>query len=209
MKRLAILVVIVSAGVLFAQRPDYEGPTILSRGVGPVLLGGGEFVRLRPYLSVTGIYDTAVTPVSVNQNGEIPQTDIYGVQGTLGVAGYVVPIAITTAGYALFQAANNTAAENGAGAQPHSLPDVALPADDGSLDSGIRPDAGLAPDYGILDQHPFLDAAIFSQDRVFDHHARLDDATPIEDGIGVNLYLFFFPVVRGAGLERVARELHP
>ncbi len=88
MKRLAILVVIVSAGVLFAQRPDYEGPTILSRGVGPVLLGGGEFVRLRPYLSVTGIYDTAVTPVSVNQNGEIPQTDIYGVQGTLGVAGY-------------------------------------------------------------------------------------------------------------------------
>ena len=71
-----------------AQRADYEGPTILSRGVETVLQGGGELLRLRPYVSLTGVYDTAMTPVSVDSTGKIPQTNNYGEELGLGVYGY-------------------------------------------------------------------------------------------------------------------------
>ena len=84
-----LLLVLAICGVVLAQRPDYEGPTILSRGVGPVLQGGGtEFVRIRPYLSVQGIYDNELTPVSVDQNGNIPQANLFGVEGGFGLLGY-------------------------------------------------------------------------------------------------------------------------
>ncbi len=88
MKRSLVLLIIALAGSALGQRPDYEGPTILSRGVGPVLLGGAEFVRIRPYLSVNGIYDTGLTPVSVDQQGQVPEKDLYGLEGQFGVGGY-------------------------------------------------------------------------------------------------------------------------
>jgi MFS family permease len=43
------------------------------------------------------------------------------VPATVGVAGYVAPIATVTAGYALFQAANNAAVMAGAGADQRGL----------------------------------------------------------------------------------------
>ncbi len=63
-----------------AQRAEYPGPTILSRGMGTALQGGGELLELRPYLSLNGIYDSALTSVSVDQQGRIPQTDGYGAE---------------------------------------------------------------------------------------------------------------------------------
>jgi hypothetical protein len=72
----------------FAQRPDYEGPTILSRGLGPILGGGGEQVRIRPYFGLSGVYDSGLTPVSVDSEGKIPEDDAYGVEASFGAYGY-------------------------------------------------------------------------------------------------------------------------
>ncbi len=74
--------------VALAQQNEYPGPTILSRGLGTVLQGGGELLRIRPYLSMTGIYDTGLTPVSVDASGNIPKTDNYGGYLGFGVTGY-------------------------------------------------------------------------------------------------------------------------
>ena len=86
--RILLVLTAVLAGAAFAQRADYEGPTILSRGIGPVLAGGGDLLRIRPYLSVTGVYDTGLTPVSVNSQGQIPKEDGYGGELGFGALGY-------------------------------------------------------------------------------------------------------------------------
>jgi hypothetical protein len=83
---LVILVLLVSAGL--AQQPDFGGPTILSRGIGPVLGGGGELARIRPFFGVHGSYNTDLTPVSVDSEGNIPSYDAYGVTATFGAVGY-------------------------------------------------------------------------------------------------------------------------
>lgn len=76
------------AVVAFAQRADYEGPTILSRGAGAILGGGGEQVRIRPYFGVNGIYDSGLTSVTVTPDGTIPETSALGVEASFGAYGY-------------------------------------------------------------------------------------------------------------------------
>jgi hypothetical protein len=88
LKRLILLLVIAAWGTGWAQLGEYQGPTILSRGLGPVLQGGGDLLRIRPFLSLTGRYDAGVTPVSVDANGEVPSEDIYGGEAQFGVYGY-------------------------------------------------------------------------------------------------------------------------
>jgi hypothetical protein len=88
LRRLILLLLIAAAGSALAQRAEYPGPTILSRGLGTVFQGGGELLQLRPYLSLNAIYDTALTPVSVDAQGRIPQTDGYGGDIGFGVYGY-------------------------------------------------------------------------------------------------------------------------
>jgi hypothetical protein len=88
LRRSILLLLTVTVGSVVAQRPDYQGPTILSRGMGTVLQGGGELLELRPYLSLDGIYDSALTSVSVDQQGKVPQTDGYGAEVGFGVYGY-------------------------------------------------------------------------------------------------------------------------
>jgi hypothetical protein len=88
LRRLILLLLIAAVGTVLAQRAEYPGPTILSRGMGTVLQGGGELLELRPYLSLNGIYDSALTAVSVDQQGRIPQADGYGAEVGFGLYGY-------------------------------------------------------------------------------------------------------------------------
>ena len=80
---------------LFAQSDDtqsgaggeYTGPAILSRGETPLMQTESP-VGFRPYIGVNGIYDTGLVPVSLTSSGEIPSTDLYGVEANLGAYTY-------------------------------------------------------------------------------------------------------------------------
>jgi len=85
-RRLAISLCL--CGVALAQRSLYEGPSILSRGVGPVMGGGGELIRLRPFVGVNGLYDSGLTPVSVDSQGRLLEDDAYGAEVHFGALGY-------------------------------------------------------------------------------------------------------------------------
>ncbi len=67
--------------------PDYQGPAILSRGGAATVGRGSELLRLRPYISLNGIYDSNLSTLSVNSNGEIPSENGYGGEARIGVAG--------------------------------------------------------------------------------------------------------------------------
>lgn len=81
-------VVLVAAGPLSAQRVEYGGPTILSRGAGTLMRGGGEAIRLRPFVRLTGFYDSGLTPFSLDPQGQVPEVNHYGAAVEFGVLGY-------------------------------------------------------------------------------------------------------------------------
>jgi len=67
----------------------YSGPAILSRGETP----GAHTVApiaFRPYIGVSGIYDTGLVPVAVTSTGGIPTSDLYGLEANLGAYTYHV-----------------------------------------------------------------------------------------------------------------------
>src|SRR5262245_47032557 len=70
-----------------APQTEYGGPAILSRGAASTLRTPGN-VRLRPYLAVTGTYDTGITPVSIRSDGGVPNVASPGAEGEVGVLGY-------------------------------------------------------------------------------------------------------------------------
>lgn len=65
---------------------EYQGPAILSRG-GAATVSRGELFRLRPYVTINGIYDTNLSTLSLDPSGEIPADDGYGAEARVGVAG--------------------------------------------------------------------------------------------------------------------------
>jgi hypothetical protein len=74
-----------------AASPDeeYSGPAILSRGQAPA----GQTVApiaFRPYIGLSGVYDSGLVPVSVTTTGQIPSTDLYGLELNLGAYTYHV-----------------------------------------------------------------------------------------------------------------------
>ncbi len=88
MRRLILLFGMIAVASAQTERAESPGPTILSRGLGTALQGGGELLRLRPYLSLTGNYDTGLTPVSTDATGRAPDIAAYGGQVGLGLVGY-------------------------------------------------------------------------------------------------------------------------
>ena len=66
---------------------DYGGPAILSRGEIPAAQTAAE-VAFRPYIGLSGIYDTGLLAVGVTSAGQIPTTDLYGVELNLGAYTY-------------------------------------------------------------------------------------------------------------------------
>jgi len=88
LRRLLWLSLLVWSAAARGQLPEYEGPEILSRGLGTGLARGAERIQLRPYVAVNGIYDSGMTPVSLDSQGRTVQEDVYGVEANLGLLGY-------------------------------------------------------------------------------------------------------------------------
>lgn len=88
MRRSIVLYLIVFAVTAAAQVAEDPGPSILSRGVGTATEAGGNLPMIQPFLSLSGVYDTGLTPVSVDATGNIPKTDDYGGEVGFGVLGY-------------------------------------------------------------------------------------------------------------------------
>ena len=68
---------------------EYSGPAILSRGEVPAAQTAAP-IAFRPYIGLSGIYDTGLVPVSVTSTGQIPSSDLYGVELNLGAYLYHV-----------------------------------------------------------------------------------------------------------------------
>jgi len=68
---------------------EYSGPAILSRGEVPAAQTAAP-IAFRPYIGLSGIYDTGLVPVSVTSTGGIPSTDLYGLELNLGAYTYHV-----------------------------------------------------------------------------------------------------------------------
>jgi hypothetical protein len=66
---------------------DYAGPSVLTRGGGPSLGAALSHVRLRPFITLDGIYDGSLGNTLLNSQGNIPYVNAYGVQLTLGASG--------------------------------------------------------------------------------------------------------------------------
>ncbi len=71
-----------------AQQTTYAGPSILSRDKGLLAERGGKLLDFRFYGEVTGIYDSGLTPVSTDSQGNLINVGgNYGVEAGFGVIG--------------------------------------------------------------------------------------------------------------------------
>ena len=78
------LIVFALAAPAFGQ---YAGPAILSRGEAPTAMMAPQ-LSFRPYLEVTGVYDTGLAGVAVvNAQGDLGNTTAEGVEVTGGISG--------------------------------------------------------------------------------------------------------------------------
>jgi hypothetical protein len=68
--------------------PEYSGPAILSRGGMASVRIPTESLRIQPFLTVMGNYDTGITPVTVSPQGQIPNDNSIGVDVSAGLYGY-------------------------------------------------------------------------------------------------------------------------
>jgi len=66
-----------------------SGPAILSRGEVPGAQNAAP-VSFRPYIGLSGVYDTGLVPVAATSAGGIPSTDLYGEELNLGAYTYRV-----------------------------------------------------------------------------------------------------------------------
>jgi hypothetical protein len=66
---------------------DYGGPAILTRGGGPSISRSGDLVRLRPFITLNGVYDSGLGTTIINPQGNVPYQDGYGIETMFGVAG--------------------------------------------------------------------------------------------------------------------------
>jgi len=70
-----------------SSRSEYRGPAILSRGLSALISPDRELLRLRPFVSARGVYDTGLAGISVNEAGELVQQNALGVEADFGVTG--------------------------------------------------------------------------------------------------------------------------
>ena len=68
---------------------ECSGLAILSRGQTPAMQSVAP-IAFRPYIGLSGTYDTGLVPVAVTSTGQIPFTDLYGVALTVGAYTYHV-----------------------------------------------------------------------------------------------------------------------
>lgn len=83
-RRYSILSVVASAS-LFAQ---YSGPTVLSRGKSLTDTNRALPLGFQYYGGVSGVYDSGLTPVALDEKGNIPLfSNLFGVEAELGLLG--------------------------------------------------------------------------------------------------------------------------
>jgi hypothetical protein len=70
------------------DRPEYGGPSVLSRGMGASVLARQETVDLRPHIGINGICDTGLTAFTVKANGKLPNQVACGVEAQVGLSGF-------------------------------------------------------------------------------------------------------------------------
>ncbi len=88
MKIRFIALLAVFAGTGWAQLSGYLGPGVLTRGASNIGQRSGQDVDLRFYANAQAIYDTGLTPVSVNSSGSLTNVGaLAGVQVGLGAYG--------------------------------------------------------------------------------------------------------------------------
>jgi len=68
------------------QSPTYAGPAVLTRGQAPAAMNTPQ-IDFRPFVEVTGIYDTGLAAVSVNDQGQLANAAAAGVEIAGGVSG--------------------------------------------------------------------------------------------------------------------------
>jgi hypothetical protein len=68
---------------IFAQ---YSGPAILSRGEAPAAMASPQ-IEFRPYADLTGVYDTGLSGVAVNSQGQLGNETSPGLELTYGISG--------------------------------------------------------------------------------------------------------------------------
>jgi hypothetical protein len=83
LKPLPFLVCLGLALPAFAQ---YAGPAVLARGEAPSSLTGPN-IKFRPFVELTGTYDTGLANVSVNDTGQLANGSSYGAQLAWGISG--------------------------------------------------------------------------------------------------------------------------
>jgi len=67
---------------------ESPGPAVPGRSVGGRLGYTQELLRLRPYASIAGVYDTGLTGVFTDEAGRVGRQEAYGVLASFGVLGY-------------------------------------------------------------------------------------------------------------------------
>jgi hypothetical protein len=81
----------IIAAALLACAPSleaqYTGPSVLSRSGSPGGLRNAP-LAFRPYLSVTGIYETGLTGFATDEAGRIPDDSSAGVEASFGGYAY-------------------------------------------------------------------------------------------------------------------------
>src|SRR5690242_424851 len=70
------------------DRPEYGGPSGLSRGMGPSVLSREQNISLRPSIGINGICDTGLTAYTINADGKLPNKVACGIEGTAGLAAF-------------------------------------------------------------------------------------------------------------------------
>jgi len=66
---------------------QYDGPSILSRDKSMVAERGGKLLDFRYYGQISGVYDSALVPVSVDPAGGVPSVGGYGEEISFGAIG--------------------------------------------------------------------------------------------------------------------------
>ena len=69
------------------QEQTYAGPSILSRDKSLIGERGGKLIDFRFYGDITGVYDSGLTPLIVNPQGDVPSYGAEGVEAGFGVIG--------------------------------------------------------------------------------------------------------------------------
>src|ERR1700730_18387674 len=69
------------------QEQTYTGPSILSRDKSLIGERGGKLIDFRFYGELNGVYDSGLTPLVVNPQGDVPNFGGYGVEAGFGVIG--------------------------------------------------------------------------------------------------------------------------